>query len=49
MNINYPILTVVLLIVAALIIFIIRRNRKDQKDYEKESNQSELKPEKHDD
>lgn len=48
MEINYPIAVLVLVAVAGLIIFLFRRNRKDKKKFEKETIQSELKPEKHD-
>ena len=49
MEINYPIAAFVTLLVIGLIVFLIRRNIKDKKKYEKEKIQSELKPEKHDD
>jgi len=48
MEINYLVVVPVLILVIALILFLIRRNRKDQKKLERELNQSELKPEKHD-
>jgi len=34
--------------ILAFVYFIIKRNRKDQRDFEKKLNQSEIKPEKHD-
>jgi hypothetical protein len=49
MEINYTIAGPVLIAVAALIIFLIRRNNKDKKQLEKEIIDSEIKPEKHDD
>lgn len=49
MEINYTIAGPVLIAVAALIIFLIRRNIKDKKQLEKEIIDSEIKPEKHDD
>ena len=49
MEINYLIVAAVLLAIVVLIIFLIRRNRKDQKEFENEVIQSELKPGKHDD
>ncbi len=48
MEINYTIAGPVLIAVAALIIFLIRRNNKDKKQLEKEIIDSEIKPEKHD-
>lgn len=48
MEINYTIAAPVLIAVAALIIFLIRRNNKDRKKMEKEMIESEIKPEKHD-
>jgi len=49
MEINYTIAGPVLIAVAALIIFLVRRNIKDKKQLEKEIIDSEIKPEKHDD
>lgn len=49
MEINYPIVGVILLIAIVIIIFIIKRNKGDQKDFEKNINESELKPEEHKD
>lgn len=48
MEINYPIAGLVLIAVIGLIVFLIRRNRKDKIKYEKEMIESERKPEKHD-
>jgi preprotein translocase subunit YajC len=48
MEINYPILGLVVLAVICLIVFLVRRNRKDEKKFEKEMTESEIKPEKHD-
>lgn len=39
----------VIVVVFLLIIFLINRNRKDRKKFEQEMNQSEIKPEKHED
>ncbi|SDZ97904.1 FeoB-associated Cys-rich membrane protein [Pedobacter hartonius] len=47
MNINYPIAGIVLLAMILLVFFLIRRNRKDEKTFEKEMSESELKSEKH--
>lgn len=49
MTINYPLLGIFLLAVIILIVFLLRRNRKDEQKFEKQMNQSELNPEKHDD
>jgi hypothetical protein len=46
---NYFIIGLVALGVAFLIIWIIRRNRRDKKDLERKLNLSDLEPEKHDD
>lgn len=47
MEINYLISGLVVLAAILFIIFLIRRNKKDQKDYEQEKINSEIKPEKH--
>ena len=44
MNINYPILIAVIILVAVLIAFLIKRNRKDKKKYENEIIDSEIPP-----
>lgn len=49
MEVNYLITVPVLIVVIVLIIYLIRRNRRDQKKFEKEIIESEIKPEKHDD
>ena len=49
MEINYLIVAAVSLAIVVLIIFLIRRNHKDQKEFENEVIQSELKSSKHDD
>lgn len=49
MEINYPIVGVILLIAIVIIIVIIRRNKRDQKDFEKNVNESEMRPEEHKD
>ncbi|WP_162836339.1 hypothetical protein [Pedobacter lusitanus] len=38
-----------IILAVLLLVFLIRRNRKDQKDFEREMNKSEIKPEKHED
>lgn len=47
MEINYTITIPVFIVIAALIVFLIRRNIKDKKKMEKEIIDSERKPEKH--
>jgi uncharacterized membrane protein YiaA len=49
METGYFFAGLVLIAVVALIIYLIRRNRKDEKQFEKDFNRSELKPDKHDD
>ncbi|SKB31045.1 hypothetical protein [Daejeonella lutea] len=49
MEINYPIAGLILLIAIIVIILMIKRNRKDQKNFEKAVNESEIKPEEHKD
>ncbi len=49
MEINYSIIGLIILVVVVLVIFLIRRNHKDEKDFEKNLNQSEIKPEEHKD
>jgi len=44
--INYPLVIAITVVLAALVIWLIRRNQKDEKEYEKDSNKSEMKPEK---
>jgi Ca2+/Na+ antiporter len=48
MEINYWWVGLFLLLMVILVIWLIKRNRKDEKDWEKEVIQSELKPEDHD-
>ena len=49
MAINYPIVGAVVLAVILLIIFLIRRNQKDEKKFERDMIDSEIKPDKHKD
>ena len=49
MEINYSIVGLVLIIAVAIIIILIRRNKKDQKNFEKSVNKSEIQPEEHKD
>ena len=48
MDVNYEIAGIVLLVMVCLILFLVLRNRKDKRDFEKEANESEIKPDKHD-
>ena len=48
MEVNYFIVVLVLLAAILFILWFIKRNRKDKKEFEKEINQKELTPEKHD-
>jgi len=47
MDVNYLTVAVLLLVVIIGIIFLILRNRKDKRNFEKEMSESEIKPEKH--
>ncbi|MGE6219248.1 hypothetical protein ACQKCH_05435 [Nubsella zeaxanthinifaciens] len=47
MKINFIIVAVALVAILGFIYFVIKRNRKDQTELEKELNQSELKAPKH--
>jgi len=49
MEMNYPIVGVILLIAILIIVFLIRRNKKDREDFEKNINESEMEPEQHKD
>ncbi len=49
MNVDYGWVIGIAIIVLILIVWIIARNRKDQKDFEEEVNKSEMRPEKHED
>jgi putative exporter of polyketide antibiotics len=44
MNINYWWLSLFIVLIAILVIWLIKRNRKDEKEYEKELIRSELRP-----
>lgn len=48
MNVNVDVLVILGLVVFILVWVVIRRNKKDQKEMEKELNAREMKPEKHD-
>ena len=49
MKINTVIIAIVIVAIIAFVYFIIKRNRKDLKELEKELNQKEIMPDKHDD
>lgn len=49
MKINFILIAVVIVAILGFVYFIVKRNRKDQKNLEKELNQKELKPDKHSD
>ena len=41
MNINYPVLTVVIVLALSLVVFLIWKNQKDKKEFEEEVLESE--------
>lgn len=47
MEINYPITGLILLAAIVLLIYLIRRNQRDEKKFEKDLNESEIDPEEH--
>ena len=47
MDINYTITGLILLAAICLLIYLIRKNRKDEKEFVNEMNKGELDPEKH--
>lgn len=47
MEIDYLISGIIVLAAILLIVFLVRRNKTDQKDYERDKIVSEIKPEKH--
>lgn len=47
MKINFILIAVAIVAILGFIYFVIKRNRKDQKELERELNQKELRPEKH--
>ncbi|WP_166587905.1 Loki-CTERM sorting domain-containing protein [Mucilaginibacter agri] len=46
---NYPVTGLIVLAVLIGIIYLIKRNRKDEKDFEKQIGRSDIKPERHND
>ncbi len=49
MEINSVVIAILIVVILVFIYFVIKRNKKDQKKYENELNQSELTPDKHND
>lgn len=47
MEINYVVIAILIVAILGFVFFVIKRNRKDQKKMEREINQSELTPDKH--
>jgi len=48
MDLNIAIIAVLIILVIPFVFFIIRRNRKDQRNMEDDFNKQETKPDKHD-
>ncbi len=48
MEVNSTLIAVGVIVILAFVYFIIKRNKKDQKIMEKELNENEVKPDKHD-
>lgn len=48
MKINVVIIAIVIVAILGFVYFIVKRNKKDQKELENELNQKEITPEKHD-
>ena len=49
MEVNSTVIAVLVIAILAFVYFVIKRNKKDQKNLEEELNQKEIKPDKHDD
>ena len=47
MKINTVVIAIIIISILAFVIFVVKRNRKDQKKLENELNQKELTPDKH--
>ena len=47
MKINTVVIAIIVVAILAFLYFIIKRNRKDQKELEQELNQKEIKPDQH--
>lgn len=48
MEFNVVVISILVVAIALFIVFVIKRNKKDRKDLEKELNQKELTPDKND-
>jgi preprotein translocase subunit YajC len=48
MEVNYVVIGLILLAAIVFIVWFIKRNRKDKKEFEEEINRKELPPEQHD-
>ena len=48
MEVNKTVIAILIVAILVFVYFIIKRNRKDQKNLQDELNQKEIKPEKHD-
>lgn len=49
METNFMVIGLIFLLVLCLIVYLISRNKKDRKKFEQDLNQSEMKPEQHED
>lgn len=47
MELNYPIIGLILLAAFILLLYLIRRNRKDEREFEKDFTKGEIEPEEH--
>jgi preprotein translocase subunit YajC len=47
MDVNYVVVALAVLGIILLIVFLIRRNNKDRRDFEKQLNDTEIKPDQH--
>lgn len=47
MKVNIVVIVIIIAAILGFVYFVIKRNRKDQKDLEKEINQREITPDKH--
>ncbi|MBC7616354.1 MAG: hypothetical protein H7202_09830 [Pedobacter sp.] len=48
MEVNSTVIAVLVIAILVFVYFVIKRNKKDQKNLEEELNQKEIKPDKHD-
>ena len=48
MEFNVVVISILVVAIILFVVFVIKRNRKDQKSLEKELNQKEITPDKHD-